>query len=698
MLRFERFLLSIEAENLSTHQTKAFGRDLSLGSGLNIIAGENTSGKSTLAKCFYYVIGMEQLVEGRMGQDALDDSVKKSFETGKDESEKQFWFVSKSAVFARLVNDKGEHIVIKRWIKGAANQAQKTLFVKEEGQEKAREFFLQSPGDHNPPNGFYHYLASFAGLDIQQVQSSGEGDVTLYMQIVFALSFIEQSRGWTDFFATLRNMNIFHPRQALVEYALKIASDSDTKSRRTLLDRKRQLENEWDDIMRDVKRTVLLNDLVLREVGLLKDQKYRLENLAIGPKDGGGDIESHYRELQSRLDSAMSVQPTATNNDEPKVEQYKTMKSEFDELTERYDRFLENFNSEKNKLVSVTYQIERLEEEIKNNRNLMQVSNLITSNQVDICPICHQQMPVSHDHTNLNLQTEDLKSNIDQLVTQRAFLISLQKRLTSTIDEKTIYKQYFDQLIRDKKLALEQAYEEMGDSARTPSRIEILNQVELKMRLSRLQQVIDNKQHWESELKQIYDEYQSVTEAHRKLKKEKKNAVDVSLSRLESGFREKARFFDYTSHGINTLGLSMDSNSAYCYFPVVIEDDDSEDPVRPVSSSSDFVRCVWAYYLTLLEISGRHPGFLLMDEPCQHSMKEQSLRSLFKKCSEYRGKQTILFCSSTPKLEDEKGSVSVRNIEDMLAAANLKEGSDYLIQKIADRSIDFIDLDSVKKK
>ena len=100
MLRFERFLLSIKAENLATRQKKTFGRDLLLGSGLNIIAGENTSGKSTLAKCFYYVLGMEQLIEGRTGQDALDDSVKKSFETGKDESDKQFWLVSKSAVFA----------------------------------------------------------------------------------------------------------------------------------------------------------------------------------------------------------------------------------------------------------------------------------------------------------------------------------------------------------------------------------------------------------------------------------------------------------------------------------------------------------------------------------------------------------------------------------------------------------------------
>lgn len=42
----------------------------------------------------------------------------------------------------------------------------------------------------------------------------------------------------------------------------------------------------------------------------------------------------------------------------------------------------------------------------------------------------------------------------------------------------------------------------------------------------------------------------------------------------------------------------------------------NEEEIRADSSASDFIRSIWAYYLTLLTESKRHPGFLVMDEPC----------------------------------------------------------------------------------
>lgn len=95
-----------------------------------------------------------------------------------------------------------------------------------------------------------------------------------------------------------------------------------------------------------------------------------------------------------------------------------------------------------------------------------------------------------------------------------------------------------------------------------------------------------------------------------------------------------------------------DENTTYKYLPVVKHGADNEEEIRADSSASDFIRSIWAYYLTLLTESKRHPGFLVMDEPCQHSMKEESLQHLFEYCASITDKQTILFCSSQPKTEE----------------------------------------------
>lgn len=57
-----------------------------------------------------------------------------------------------------------------------------------------------------------------------------------------------------------------------------------------------------------------------------------------------------------------------------------------------------------------------------------------------------------------------------------------------------------------------------------------------------------------------------------------------------------------------------------------------------------------------------------MDEPCQHSMKEESLTHLFEVCASIMDKQTILFCSSQPKTEEneeEKEEQSPNLIEEL---------------------------------
>lgn len=687
MLQFERFKLTVKAHNPSTNETKAFGRDIVLGDGLNFIVGENTSGKTTIAKCFYYVLGMEELIEAKRGIDSLDKSVKDQFTATRDGME-ELWYVRTAYVEAKMCNENDEHIIIKRYIKQNGSTSTNTIYVRRKiGEvEDAKEYFLHNAGDHTPPNGFYHMLAEFSGLDLLKYQGLGDEDVLMYMQTVFALSFVEQTRGWSDFFATIRGMNMYRPKQRLIEYALNVETNNELINRRKLQEKIKELDSEWRKILNEAKNVAMMNDLIFVDLGNLKEQKSQPEQLSFGNRDGNESVERYVNKLRSEIQSINSE--SQTTNESEKVALYKKIKQEFDELSEKYRDFIENYNSDKNKLASVLIQLDRLDDEIKKNQNLMQASNLITSNQIDYCPVCHQEMPVQTESVNIEAQKEDLKRNVKQLTMQKGFLESMRTRLQNSLEEKGIYSQYYEQLVDDKKLELNMAFEGMGDDASIPSRHSMYKQAEAQLKYSRLVKVLKKKSEWEESLKLLYEAYLKNQNQLNELTGNKKDTLNQKLLKMETEFSKLASKYGYSSNGRHLLGLLMEEKSGYCYFPIVLYGNDEMIPVRSMSSASDFVRCIWAYYTALLLAAERHPGFLLLDEPCQQSMSEDSLKALFKNCSQIKQKQVLLFCSSSPKTEESEKYNRQKSIDDMLREANLKEGEDFAIHHISGHSVD----------
>lgn len=687
MLQFERFRLSVIAHNHASNEDKLFGRDISLRGGANFIVGNNTSGKTSIAKCFYYALGMEELIEAKRGAESLDKSVKDQF-TAERNGKKELWYVRKSCVEVKICNHQNEHLILKRYIKLEGLTPQNTIYVREKvGEEvETKEYFLHNRGDHNPPNGFYQKLAEFAGLDLMSYQGLGDEDVLMYMQTVFALSFVEQTAGWSDFFSNIAGLNMYRPKQRLIEYALNVETNNELINKRKLKDAIKKLDTEWNRVLGEVNNVALMNDLVVADIGGLKEQKTRPERIAMGPRDSKETIERHINNLRTVIDGLKKDNNTETESE--KVSQYKELKKEYDEISGNYKNFIEKYNSDMNRLSSVVFQIDRLDDEIKKNRNLIQVTNLITSDQIDYCPVCHQVMPVQTESVNIEAHKDDLEKNVKQLLMQKHFLESIKTRLEKSLEEKEIYNQYYEQMLHDKKLELDIAFDEMGDDAKVPSRLSMYKLAETQLKYSRITKVLDRKNVWEEALQRLFDDYIDKQNKLNELKGSKKNTLNKKLIKLETTFSDLAVRYGYSSNGRYLLGLLMEEKSGYCYFPIVQYKEDEWHPVRSMSSASDFVRCIWAYYTTLLQVAERHPGFMLFDEPCQQSMSEASLKALFKYCSTLKDRQILLFCSSSPKTEESESTGHQKTIDEMLCESNLKEGDDYSIHHINTLSVD----------
>ena len=172
-----------------------------------------------------------------------------------------------------------------------------------------------------------------------------------------------------------------------------------------------------------------------------------------------------------------------------------------------------------------------------------------------------------------------------------------------------------------------------------------------------------------SALKGNYDEV-----CQQLAKQRSNNAIKTPLEKQIVCFRELLSKFIYTSNPVSKVFFSEEKNT-YQYLPI-IEWGDRREEIRSDSSASDFIRSIWAYYLTLLIEGEKHPGFLVMDEPCQHSMKEESLMRLFEVCSSITQKQVILFCSSQPhtaEYEENRKSgkiASTNTIQDIVNSMN----------------------------
>ena len=699
MMYFDEIGIVIDAYKKGSQEAKRFGRIIPVKKGLTIIAGDNTSGKTTLAKCFYYILGVEEILDGKQNASSMDKSVYIEFDQKNEDGELETYMVDKSCVFAQLSNTEGKVITVRRMLKNGDKKEFSAVDVYECAyRELTKEtshtsYYLHGQDDHNEnlPFGYYQYLAKFAGLPIVKVPTRNGKEYDLYMQTLFALDYVEQTRGWTDYFAAIRGYNFLQPKQRIVEYALGLGFDEDSVTKKQLSNQNELLKEEWYRKVRDIVQRLTYNNLMVS--GMMEDiskQKWNKEDLqyaVIGEKGTLNEVMAEMERRIGRLNSSLR------KTDDQRFDDYNRQLVSFNEKEEQYDVFYRKLLEDYNKKDEITLQIVNIEEEIDRNRNISHVSNLLNSQHVRVCPTCHRELDIT-DGGNLKIETDDIEGNIRYLTTQKSFLGGLLESLTKTIEEKEIYLAYYKKILLQEKEKLNTAYGEVADNDDMPSEQVMMEMTDLKLKLASYNEVSEQVKKMVAEMwpmKTAYDRNRADIKA---LGENKDDTGSDELNALQTEFRRLLHAFRYNSNDTRLVMLQTDDrNSNYLYLPQALVGGYMEH-LRSVSSASDFVRSVWAYYLALMKVGTQHPGFLLFDEPCQHSINETDLKTLFEKCSEI-DRQIILFCSSEPKTEEtlnaEKGEKGVAKTNIQKLVKDIDESKYFLYQmKSGEKSIAYL--------
>lgn len=310
MLNFCKLEVHIKAYcGDSPGEIRDFGRIVKLDKGLNVIIGDNTKGKTSLASCFYYILGMEELMSPKRDVDSLDRCLKVSFiwrnpSTGKEKT----WYVESSYVEAEITNGSGKRVLLHRDIKNDSINANKISIsnLNNEKWEHPNEYFLHSRDDNNQSIdfAFYGFLANFAGINLPTVPiRNSDKESVLYLQTLFALCYVEQTRGWADYFATIKGYNILRPKQRIIEYAMSLAINAEYETKQKLKEKRDNDKTMWSLEVKNLKDILSCNNFeVLDLEDNVEKQKNNIDTLKIEyiGKNGLG-IEHRLCELKEKI-------------------------------------------------------------------------------------------------------------------------------------------------------------------------------------------------------------------------------------------------------------------------------------------------------------------------------------------------------------------------------------------------------------
>jgi hypothetical protein len=649
---------------------KTFGFKYTLEKGLNIIKGENSTGKSSILSCIYYNLGMEQLLGMSSNRNSLDKCLTSEFSISGTS-----YNIIESNITLKIENDKGSIATLERIAYSGANKDKNKITVHLDNE--VQDYFLHSISDHNHEKGFYTWLQKF--IDISLPKEKETNKHTLYLQNLFSACFIEQTKGWSDYFSQMPYFNIKDPKRKLVEYLLQLEClENDLEKDKLLLQRKSLVE-QWDIQLKvferfDFQLSYQVGGLVKKYVKMNVNAPKKLQ-LKINDDGKWQDIEKISLIKKKELATLQNL-----NRSIEKRKDLDTLNTRRKELKlrllklNRVKSSLErDFSAEKVKIDGYKTYLIKLKEERQNIVGAKKVDALLSElSSADSCPLCDSTLTLCI--ANHEISDEHYENSIKFIDSKISMVNSYIDSFLNFEDDFTKDNNYYSNLIFEIKTQISSIDRDLNsnvDQVNSREKIysEIVKSTELK-RIDSLEVEFDRFKEKLYQLnKSILDIDVDIKDITTSFGKDKEK-----LKSFEGSFRSYLSNFHYTSNEVYKVNIN--DKQPYKALPSVFNATvKSAQPIRLASSASDFIRAEWAFYLSLMEMSHVHPGLLIFDEPGQHAMSLDSMKKLLSSASSKRfsDKQVIFAISklnkgygngepqNTIKLEEITGELSAFN-------------------------------------
>lgn len=691
-------ILTDRSENI----TDLYGFDITFQQGLNIIAGPNSRGKTTINSCIYYALGMEELL-GAHNEKALDKALKEEFTIRLNEEEDGVNFkVLSSKIILEIENEKREIVCLERYIKSNTDDVKTSNIIvyyssfenlnSESDENEKGVFFVNSRGNNEDPNGFYNWLSEFINIELPQVSNSSRTDnySPLYLQTIFSALFIEQTKGWSDFFATMPFFGITKAKEKIVEFILGL-NEIVLSTQKDVLNKEKSIITE--DWIRKIKSLSYIekqtNSTIINVPEELTTDKSLIDKINIVFSTSEDEKIDFNQFLYQKTEAVKDLEnrPIATikENREEAIIGFNNQKEEYYKLKDYIERFENKLRVEKQQFSSLNGQVGIIESEIKDHINLQKVfsENIINERGANHCPTCTQEVTTNLISTKkIKIPQLTLEENTNFLRSQKKIIESSIDSLNETVKEKEALLIYFKNSLRQKEVLIKSLSKDLIADDRAFSESEVVKKLQLEREVESLLLLKESISDLKTELEALANKYHNNNVRIENLGESEKED-ETKLGDFETQYKSYLFNFGYDSN--EKYQISINRKEPFKYLPVYINRREGvflPQSIRINSSASDFVRNIWAYTLGLLKNGINHPGIIMFDEPGQHRTNLSSLKELFKVSSEIKEKQTIIFTSIDKPLHNEE---------------NEKIDLDILIEDLDSNNYKLIRLDNVHK-
>ena len=647
-----------------------FGYDCNFKSGLNIIRGDNSSGKSTLTNALIYSLGMEQLVGG-IGVKTLPYALKEYVEGTQKEKVK----ISFSYVYIEISNKNNDTITLKRPIISDDKNSKLVEVIDgaylSDGKSSynVTPTFLHDSGSaQDRKAGFFSYLENFMGLQLPQVAGSSGGEVKLYLQAIFSALLIEQKRGWTDYIANTPYFAIRDVKTKTVEFLLGLDVFENERKKAALSADIAKIQQRWLEERQILKLSSDSNNIIVSGVRENADNNFDTNLISLHKPVNGEEVQiySYISSLVSKIEGiekkANKVRVDASDH---LIKAYNDCKSELDKLISSFDVTNADIRIANSRLNEYETTVEGIQEELKKNKVALKLKNFGAEQELqianDVCPSCHSQIDDSLLLADTLVQPMSIDENVKYLESQKKMILRYINGLNKSLKNLNIQSTSLSEEISEKRAFCLSMKKDLR-SFDAISESEIRLKIQLEIKIEETTKTIEKINNSIEKLKIISTEYKNAKERLSAIPSRKMSNADLSkLRSFQTSFRELSKEFGYNSAPTDDIEINSDT-----FFPYLsgIELREVNTDIKSDSSASDFVRLIWAYLISIYTISnksqGKHPGLIVFDEPAQHSMGVSSINALLKTLASQKSLQSIVAASF-----DESDQVFSSSVQDV---------------------------------